>query len=400
MAYSRKVIQNGYEKKFGAAIYLRIIINRNKKLLSLKLDWPSKYFDKEAGLVKPRYKDDPDAHDYNMIITDSIAKANEIFKYFRLTKTELTIQKFVREFNTDLSKDDFLKYYSIKAKERLKDREIVQATYNDHVSTYNKLKLFSDTILFADMDEDWAWRFEAFLKRNIKSKGDTTNDRWKHHKNARTYINLARKKDHIKLIYPYDYFNAKEIPGGWDALCEDDVRKLWQFYTDKTNKVNLRRAVERFLFMCYTGLRVSDLDRVETNWLDQKAMLKFIPHKNRRFGKKLSIPLSKHALILWSNAAQNSNNQKQIFKHFAEQTSNEYLKIVANQLEIKTNIHHHIGRHTFITLFLKNGGPLDMASEYAGHTTIQQTMTYNHPDEERRSEAINVLDAINGDPSD
>lgn len=395
MSYSRKIIQNGYTKKGeGSAIYLRIIIDRKKKLLPLKISWPAEYFDKSSGLVCSRHKDDPDVSDYNMIITDALARANEVFKYHRLTNTPLTINRFIKEYTTDLSKDDFLKYYSEKAKQRLKDGEIVKFTYDDHIATLRKLRKFSETLLFADIDEEWAFKFDSYLKRTIKSDAeDTINDRWKHHKNARTYLNQARKKDHIKMVYPYLYFRAPKKKGNWKPIYEEDIQKLWAFLENGSNRIALRKAVLRFLFMCYTSIRRGDIDLATTEW-NKEGVLQYIQKKNKRFGRVTEIPLCDPAVKLWNMALELSEGKQFIFRFFAEQRSNEYLREVMGITGIKSKLHHHAGRHTFITLFLKNGGSIDMASKYAGHETIQQTMTYNHPDEERKRNEIKVMDTI------
>ncbi len=121
--------------------------------------------------------------------------------------------------------------------------------------------------------------------------------------------------------------------------------------------------------------------------------MKFVPYKNRRFGKILELPIQGVALDLFNEAIEEKGRGK-LFDDLEEQSSNKILKRIAKKLEIDVNLHHHVGRHTFITLYLKNGGTLDMAQAYAGHHDIKQTMKYNHIDEERRNEGIKVMNGI------
>jgi integrase len=394
MAYSTKIIQNGYVSQEGESmIYMRIIIDRQKKVIPLKIKWPTKYFDKDSGKLLQRSKDDKQAADYNLIISQALGKANEVFIYFRLSGLPITLEKFTKAFKTDISKQDFVTYYSQRAKLRLKDKEIEESTYNDHLKTLRKLQLFNASITFADIDENWAYTFDAFMKKNIKSRnGDSTNVRWAHHKNVRTYIRLAAK-DHINIVYPYKYFSIKAIDSQWKSIYEKDVRKLWEYYHSPTAASNLQKAVTRFLFMVHTGLRRVDLDRVTTEWL-VNGELHFVQQKNKRFGKLTKVPLSTAAVEIWNNVTAGAEPNQLVFKYFSEQKSNLYLSKVAELLHIDSPIHHHIGRHTFITLLLKNGASLDMTSKYAGHATVAQTMKYNHPDEERRKKEILFLDKI------
>jgi integrase len=393
MGYSSKIIQNGYQKENGCtALYMRILIDRKKKLIPLNIDWPQSKFNKEAGLCEERGKKDPDKSDYNLMIRDALAKANEIFKYYRLTNQPITITSFWKEYNTNLSKADFIKYYDQKAKLRMKDGEIAFSTYEDHMKTKRKLQLFQEIIPFADLNENWAFEFEAFLKKSIKSRrGDSTNVRWSHHKNLKTYLSLARK-DHIKMINPYEYFSSKQIPGTWKPIYETDVKKLWEFYGNKSHPETQRRAVRGFLFMCFTGIRVSDLLSVTQDWLKDGA-IEFLPQKGKRFGKHNEIPLSSAAQQLWDDAILD-DSRPYLFKYFPEQKFNTYIKRVQETCSIEVNLHNHVGRHTFITLFLKNGGALDIASKLAGHANVKQTMIYNHPDQERSKDQIKLMDNI------
>lgn len=390
---------NGFVKDDGtSSLYLCIIINKRKKLLPLNIAWLPQFFDKKSGQILSVNKNDQQASDYNLIIANALSKANDIFIYYRLSGQPLTIEKFIRDYRNDLSKTDFIKYYSEKVKLRKMDKEIVESTYENHIKTLTKLKLFATSIPFADLDENWAGSFDSWLKKNIKPKtkgGDTNNIRWVHHKNVKTYLKIAVNKDYVKLVDPYKYFKISPKPGSWKAIYEKDLLKLWQYYDDFTNDGKYRLAVRCFLFMAYTGLRISDLRQVTIQWL-KDGELNFVQQKNKRYGKVIEVPLSRDALRLWNDQIAETTKMY-IFRHAAEQTTNEYLAHVAKVLEIDSPIHHHIGRHTFITLLLKNGASLDMTSKYAGHATVGQTMKYNHPDEERRKKEIMVLDGIKTD---
>lgn len=376
----------------SSALYLQIIINRKKKNISIKIDWPAKFFDEKEGVCLPRRKNDPDVNDYNMIISDFHSKANEIFKYHRLSNQLLTMERFLKSWKNDLSKDNLVKYMEQKAKVRLKDKEIEYSTYQAHLKVIVKLKEWKDEILFLDLDHNWAESFDASLKKSIKTRrGNTTNTRWNHHKTIKAYLKIARKKDHISFVDPYEFFTINPIQGAWRPIYEKDLSKLYHYY--KETDLNTHRWVlRRFLFSSFTGLRKSDLYRVEDRWLSG-GIMRFIPYKNRKLGRILEIPLEGVALEMFNDALAEKGSGR-LFDDLEEQSSNRILKEIATKLEIDANLHHHVGRHTFITLYLKNGGTLDMAQEYAGHADIKQTMKYNHIDEDRRRKEIKVMNDI------
>src|SRR5690606_16352774 len=164
---SKKTYISPREKADGtSSLYLQVVIERKKRDIPIKLSWPSSFFDKEAGVCLPRWKGDPDVNDYNMIIADFHSKANEIFKYHRLSGQRLTIDRFLKSWRNDLSRENLVRYMEQKAKMRLKDKDIEYSTYQAHLKVIVKLKEWKSEILFLDLDHNWAEGFDAFLKKD------------------------------------------------------------------------------------------------------------------------------------------------------------------------------------------------------------------------------------------
>ena len=55
---------------------------------------------------------------------------------------------------------------------------------------------------------------------------------------------------------------------------------------------------------------------------------------------------------------------------------NSYLKEIADICGIKKNLTFHIARHTFATLCLSKGVPVESVSKILGHTNIKTTQIY------------------------
>ena len=74
-------------------------------------------------------------------------------------------------------------------------------------------------------------------------------------------------------------------------LTEDELKKLADFYKKGQYQENYHRTLRHFLFMCYTGVRISDLQRLKPENI-QENTLKFVPYKTRaQKGKEIQIPL-------------------------------------------------------------------------------------------------------------
>lgn len=58
------------------------------------------------------------------------------------------------------------------------------------------------------------------------------------------------------------------------------------------------------------------------------------------------------------------------------QKMNSYLKEIGDLCEIEKNLTFHLARHTFATLFLSEGVPLESLSKMLGHKNIATTQIY------------------------
>lgn len=394
MGYSAKILfRTDYVKTNGTiAIYIQVIVDLKKKVYPLQLFWPVEKIDKDKGTLLYRTKKDKDCDDYNVMLIDALNKANDIFKYYKFSGQQLTIERFSRDWLGNTTKLSFIKYIEDTAKQRLKKKEITYSTYQVHLKTLTKLKAWKKDIQFNDLDERWAFNFDAFLKNHINSRiGNTNNTRWAHHKVIKTYLHLAHNIDAIKYEDPYKFFSISLVESTWKPIHERDFIKLWNYYND--GPVDTHRLVlRRFLFACTTGLRVGDLYKVHKDWRHD-GMITFMPQKTRRTNKQLELPLSALANTLFDQAIA-EKKEGLLFDDFEEQASNRILKRIAKILDIRQNLHHHVGRSTFITLYLKNGGKIDVAKELVGHADIKTTMLYNHISEERKRSEIGYIDNI------
>ncbi len=58
------------------------------------------------------------------------------------------------------------------------------------------------------------------------------------------------------------------------------------------------------------------------------------------------------------------------------QKLNSYLKEIADICGIKKNLTFHLARHTFATMSLSKGVPIESVSKMLGHTNIKTTQIY------------------------
>ncbi|GAB3232956.1 site-specific integrase [Hymenobacter seoulensis] len=395
--------------------------------IPLKLTWPEALFDEEAGTCLaqlPKKKQGSDyknllarteaaigrpletaAHDSNLIIGQARAKANDIFVRYRLQEDlVLTVDEFLRQYNTAASGSDFLSYMEHRIAERGKRGQISESTRIKHVTTWRKLQEFARTLPlnkgclkdgtktpvlpFNAFSHKFAGDFDAWLKKVHKS---CTNTRSGRHRNVKAYLELARR-DKITFEDPYEYFTNSTVEGKWKALPEEELAALEDYYNRTELGSTHRRMLQKFLFSCNCGLRLGDLKRMgEAKVNGQIVELKI--QKTFRYDEKETIlPITKRALK-YLNDSRTENGTDGFFL-YTDQYTNRALQKIADWLGIKTKLHHHIGRETFATNFIRKGGKVEVLQKLMGHKKLSMTMKYVHVDEAMKQAEIDKMDSI------
>lgn len=156
-----------------------------------------------------------------------------------------------------------------------------------------------------------------------------------------------------------------------------------------------------FLFVCFTGLRVSDLYALK--WSDitrekdkegnDSYNLCINPIKTQNTsGIMLKAPLTQAAIgILFEVEKAKPTEKKKSEEVFdklpAGRSANNYLKLWSARAGLKKNISFHTGRHSFATISLTYGMDVYSVSKLLGHSHIRSTEVYAKiVDEKKRAE--------------
>jgi len=393
MACSARVrVRTSYTRADGTSqVHLQVIIARQPKWLPLDLHWPAPFFDQVAGLAQPRRRGDKDAADLNLQAGQELARANNIFVEWRLRGQDLTVDDFLKDFHSKLNRGNFCDYYAQKLEERHNSEEIGPLSYNAQRATLRKLVEFSPNLPFANLKaQGFAKKFDLWLE---KKKGSGPNTRWARHKDVKTYLHLA-EEDNIRFDWPYQDFKVAKVAGHWVAALPREIELLDTYYHTLPLASTRRRYLRRWLFGVATGLRVSDQRRAQRDWVLDTTLV-FLMHKGRRKGKLVKIPLGTRALALIQDAIrERDGDEGNLFIDVTGQKSNEQMEAIRQELGIRSRLHNHVGRESFATLYLENGGSLEVLREYLAHSFIETTMKYVHVSDARKRRDIDKVDAI------
>ncbi|AWW32457.1 hypothetical protein DN752_21180 [Echinicola strongylocentroti] len=371
-------------------LYLRVIVDRRKKDIDLKLFWPIDLFDKKNGKCKPRHKGDQLCDDYNIMLRDAEAKATEVIVKYRLKRQPLTLDLFLKEYHNQLSTEDFYAYYEQKVMQRYKLAEIADLTKRNHITTLNKLKEWKPTLTFSELTNKTAQQFDQWMYRKTKCK--SLNGRACHHKNFKTYLNYAQN-DEIHFIHPYNFFRAKSEMGRYRPLTKDEFLQFWEYYQDPLIHSTYRIVLRAFLLCCVTGMRHGDLRRFNLDWIDGE-FFNFIPKKTSRYGTRVRMPITSEAIDLIADEIDEVGDHK-MFQYPTEQKQNEIINSISNILEVKQKICFQIARETFATLYMEHDGKLEVLASFMGHTNTRQSEKYvKIMDQRKKQESLRISQFI------
>jgi site-specific recombinase XerD len=374
-------------KKNGKSrIYLQLTIDRVARRIPLELEYYSALFDKQKEHFKYNGVNDEESRDLNLIINQEKARANEIVRYYRLSGKKLTHNLFKSEFLNYASRDSFFNWAESKILEDYRSENIAEQTFKNKK---NRLKHFNefagDKLTFSQIDYNLIVSFETYLRKKLKLKYNTAVCVLVTIKSLLSDATDAG----INLDNPFakfkigNYKESERLP-----LEIEEVRKL----KDKLNSGELtefeNEVLRKFLFSCYTGLRISD-----SNQLDYKHIydntIRIDTVKGLNFGKTAIIPLPKYALELLENKTRGK-----VFENMTDQACNRALKQIAIKAGINKNLTFHVSRDTFGTLFIELGGDVATLKDLMAHTKVETTMIYVKISENRKQKLMSNFDSL------
>lgn len=370
-------INDDYVKSDGTStIYVYTHLKGKKVKFNTGVSVKSDTFDKTSGRIKGKSKQ---VKDNNLIIDNCKQRITDVFVRYRLQNIDLTPELLKQEYKIPSTYIDFYQFMALEIKQHSNEN-----TKRLHESVLAKMKEYKKSLMFSEITADWLKEYKRYLKNKLKNNENTI------HKNfgvIKAYLNIAIRKK-IITSNPFEYYKISRVDANRVFLDEQELNHLIDIYKKQWLAPNLQKVLRHFLFSCFTGLRISDLKRIQHHDIVNN-MLIFTPYKTKT--KIVRVPLSKPALQLIKDENQH-RIYGLIFKTYADQVINRHLKTIAELCGINKELSFHSARHTFATLFLKKTKNIAALQKLLGHTNIRETMTYAHILTEDLQKEMKVFD--------
>lgn len=368
------VMKKDYVRTDGTcALYLQIFLNKEKKKIACNISVKAQDFDDIKQRVKPKciyYKD------FNLIIEKMLGDLNKIEVNYRLSHMPLNLTTLLNEFENPSSRIDFLKFWE----QEMEHQKVVlnASTYRQQMSILNKVRGYQEVIYFYEITDD----FFQEMKAHFKKKKNTESTIGSLIKSFKKYLHIANKRG---ITTPLDYSDIKNksFLGNRSFLDSAELQKMHNYFNSEFINATHKAILARFLFSCFTGLRISDIQKITAENIVGDLLI-FSAVKTEKLQR---IQLNRTALLFIEKG-------KVFPGDFTPEYINRELKFIAKICGITKKISFHVARHTFATNFLICGGRVEVLQKLLGHSKITDTMVYVKIVDSITDEQIHNMDDI------
>lgn len=257
-------------------------------------------------------------------------------------------------------------------------------------------------ISIATITESLFEEYRFFLKkRGLKASTVNTNLCWL------SRLMFRAVSSRIIRCNPFENAKYEKEEKKIRFLQKSDVAKLMSM-TMNDREAELARLM--FIFSCFTGMAIADMENLEYRHIQTAAGgQKYIRKERQKTKVEFVVPLHPIAevIIKHCKAEQERNGGEQSVKEKDEtetRTDNlvfpcdcsrsimcAKLSIVGRACGIRERLSYHIARHTFGTMSLSAGIPVESIAKMMGHASIVSTQIYAQVTDNKISEDMDSL---------
>lgn len=370
--------------KGTAPLYVRIFVDGTPADLSIGCRVNISAWNHEAQKIVVKTSGDERAYDKLKSYRNRIEEAYSAITRDRLPVSAEAVKAKVLGVDVEVTTIKALVKYHYEVIGKL----LQEGTLKNYRSTERFLNEFLATkkrsdISLTQLDNRFITEFSIFLQTRKPDKGQRkcrNNTVMKHMERLKKITRVALNNKWIKNC-PFKHFERKMVKKDREAL---DANELEIVINLSLQKKGLSVIRDMFLFSCYAGLGYSEIIKLEEQhiikdkngdcWLEMTRQKTFHTTEQKFFVLLLPEAL---ALIKKYKNHPSSIYKGTIFPYYSNQSTNRYLKEIAELAGIGKNVTFHVARHTFATtVTMENGVSIESVSAMLGHASIRTTQIY------------------------
>ena len=234
--------------------------------------------------------------------------------------------------------------------------------------------------------------FDLYLRTEV---GQNANTATKTMKTFKT-ITLLGQKMGVLLHDPFMNHRFHIEPVNRGFLTDEEILLI----ANKDLGISRLELVrDIFIFSCFTGLAYIDVSNLTPDHIVTLGDKQWIMTQRQKTSVETNVLLLDIPKAIIAKYGGKTYRNGKLFPMLTNQKTNSYLKEIADICGIKKNLTFHLARHTFATMSLSKGVPMESVSKMLGHTNIRTTQIYaritNKKIEHDMEELADKLDKFN-----
>lgn len=316
----------------------------------------------------------------HLMKTDGFATAEKLKNSFLSIGTmDDSLLKVFEKFNADFEK---MVQKGVRGKQTLAKYQIVYT----HLSDFMNYKYHRKDMAFRELTADFIKDFDFYLRVD---KGLTHNTIWVYMMPLCKMIEIALEKDliHKNPFREYE-ITMQEKDRGY--LLKEEIEQLLSCtFKNKTREL----VRDLFVFSCFTGLSYIDIKQLKKNqiqtFFDGNRWIISRRQKTSNPSNVRILPIAQKIIDKYESIGKGDF----VFPVPSNTSCNIHLREIGLETGIdKTKpLSFHWARHTFGTLFLTEGVPLESVSKMMGHKNLKTTQIYAKITNEKISQDLEKI---------
>lgn len=237
-----------------------------------------------------------------------------------------------------------------------------------HFTNFLKSKYGRSDLKLSEITPIVVHDFQVYLLSVVRCMQSTAT---KNLKLLKTIVLFGRK---LGLIThdPFRELRIHKTPVDRGFLTDDEISAIIQ---KELIIPRLDMVRDIFIFCCFTGLAYIDVSNLKEENIVELEGQKWIMTKRQKTGISTNIILLDIPRKIIEKYADTRKEGK-LLPIMSNQKMNAYLKEIGDLCGIKKSLTTHLARHTFATMSISKGVPIETVSKMLGHSKIQTTQIY------------------------
>ena len=266
---------------------------------------------------------------------------------------------------------DYLSLERIKMEFLGKKEDIgtIMELFDRHITAFLKSKYSRTDLKLSELTYVVLYDFDLYLRTTVGQAHNTAT------KTLKTFKTITLFGGKLGILHHDPFVNLRfhMEPVDRGFLTDEEILRV----ANKDLGIQRLELVrDIFIFSCFTGLAYIDVSNLTPDHIVTMDDKQWIMTKRQKTSVETNVLLLDIPRAIIAKYSHKTYRDGKLFPVLTNQKTNSYLKEIADLCGIKKKLTFHLARHTFATMSLSKGVPIESVSKMLGHTNIRTTQIY------------------------